>query len=312
MLPRLLRLHPLTYRRLIPISKEAEQEGAYRVAKRLQAVVLNSEGRTSGDLARILKAPRSKVSERLSRYQAQGVEGLLEGYRPARPARLSEAQHRPSARSSIAERGLWAPPRIWFADDRLGSEEEFGVVYHPGHVRKLLHDLGFSVSGPAGCWPAPTAASRTTGIATFIPALKKSRTENRALIFTNEASLRQDSTLHATWSRLGHPPEIPVSGERKSVKSWALSISGLPASTMAKPPSSMLPPIWTSSIAWLLIIAAAGPFSFRTTPRIIRTPRSGAGSSPTAPGWRSTNSLPTRPNSTHRAAVAVHPQNWNS
>jgi transposase len=73
-------------------------------------------------------------------------------------------------------------------------------------------------SGPAGCWPVPTAASRTAGIATFIPALKKARTENRALIFTDEASFRQDSTLHATWSRLGHPPEIPVTGERKSVK----------------------------------------------------------------------------------------------
>ena len=85
MLPRLLRLHPLTYRRLIRLSKEAEQEGAYRVAKRLQAVVLNSEGRTSGDLARILKAPRSKVSEWLARYQAHGVEGLLEGYRSGRP-----------------------------------------------------------------------------------------------------------------------------------------------------------------------------------------------------------------------------------
>ena len=48
MLPRLLRLHPKTFRRLIRLSKEAEQEGAYRVAKRLQAVVLNSEGRTSG------------------------------------------------------------------------------------------------------------------------------------------------------------------------------------------------------------------------------------------------------------------------
>jgi transposase len=24
--------------------------------------------------------------------------------------------------------------------------------------------------------------------------------------------------LHATWSRVGHPPEIPVTGERKSVK----------------------------------------------------------------------------------------------
>jgi len=24
--------------------------------------------------------------------------------------------------------------------------------------------------------------------------------------------------LHATWSRVGHPPEVPVTGERKSVK----------------------------------------------------------------------------------------------
>ncbi len=68
MLARLLRLHPQTYHRLIRWSREAEREGVYRVAKRLQAVVLNSEGRTSGDLARILKAPRSKVSEWLARY----------------------------------------------------------------------------------------------------------------------------------------------------------------------------------------------------------------------------------------------------
>jgi transposase len=38
------------------------------------------------------------------------------------------------------------------------------------------------------------------------------------LIFTDEASFRQDSTLHATWSRVGCPPEVPVTGERKSVK----------------------------------------------------------------------------------------------
>src|SRR5271167_1912060 len=94
MVPRILSLHPKTYKRLIRLRKEAEQEGAYRVAKRLQAIVLNSEGRTSGDLARILKAPRSKVSGWLARYQAHGVEGLLEGYRSGRPARLSEVQHR--------------------------------------------------------------------------------------------------------------------------------------------------------------------------------------------------------------------------
>src|SRR2546422_11536571 len=86
MLARLLRLHPSTYKRLVRLSKEAERDGAYRVAKRLQAVVLNSEGQTSGELARILKAPRSKVSEWLQRFQIHGVDGLLEGYRSGRPS----------------------------------------------------------------------------------------------------------------------------------------------------------------------------------------------------------------------------------
>src|SRR5712692_6771129 len=35
MLARLLRLHPSTYKRLVRLSKEAERDGAYRVAKRL-------------------------------------------------------------------------------------------------------------------------------------------------------------------------------------------------------------------------------------------------------------------------------------
>jgi hypothetical protein len=49
MLPRMLHLHPSTYQRLIRLSKEAEKDGAYRVAKRLRAVILNSQGHTSGE-----------------------------------------------------------------------------------------------------------------------------------------------------------------------------------------------------------------------------------------------------------------------
>src|SRR5260370_37013774 len=92
MLARLLRLHPSTYKRLGRLSKEAERDGAYRVARRLQAVGLNSEGQTSGELARILKAPRSKGSEWLQRYQTDGEDGLLEGYRSGRPSQLQEKQ----------------------------------------------------------------------------------------------------------------------------------------------------------------------------------------------------------------------------
>jgi transposase len=150
MLPRLLRLHPKTYSCLVRLSKEAERDGAYRVAKRLQAVVLNSEGRTSGELARVLPAPRSKVSEWLSRYQAYGVKGLLEGYRSGRPSRLTKPQQTQLGdildRGPVAyglDSGVWTSPLIAWV-----IEEEFSVSYHPGHVRKLLQEIGFSVQRP--------------------------------------------------------------------------------------------------------------------------------------------------------------------
>jgi transposase len=38
------------------------------------------------------------------------------------------------------------------------------------------------------------------------------------LIHADEASFRQDSTLHSTWARKGCQPEVPVTGERKSAK----------------------------------------------------------------------------------------------
>ena len=62
MLRRMLQLHPSTYQRLIRLSKEAEKDGAYRVAKRLRAVILNSQGHIIGELAKILQAPRPTYS----------------------------------------------------------------------------------------------------------------------------------------------------------------------------------------------------------------------------------------------------------
>jgi transposase len=94
MVPRTLELHPSTLKRLVRLSKEAERDGSYRVAKRLQAVVMNAEGYSSGEIARILKAPRSKTSEWLRRYDEQGVDGLLEGHRSGRPKELDERQRR--------------------------------------------------------------------------------------------------------------------------------------------------------------------------------------------------------------------------
>ena len=147
---RLIRLHPQTYQRLARLRKEAERAGAYRVAKRLHAVLLNADGHSSGRIAEILKASRSKTSEWLANYDTHGEEGLLEGQRSGRPARLSEAQR--TALGDIIESGtvaygidsgVWTSPMI----GRV-IEDEFGVMFHPGHVRKLLAAIGFSVQRP--------------------------------------------------------------------------------------------------------------------------------------------------------------------
>ena len=125
-------------------------EGAYRVAKRIHAVLLNHDEYTSGQIALLLDASRSKVSEWLKNFESYGYDALLEGHRSGRTPALSEKQRQeledivdsgPVAYGFTS--GVWTSPMI-----RQVIEMEFGVSYHPGHVRKLLHDLGFSVQRP--------------------------------------------------------------------------------------------------------------------------------------------------------------------
>ena len=175
MLARLLHLHPKTHIRLVRLSKEAERDGAYRVAKRLQAVVLNSEGRTSGEVAGILKAPRSKVSEWLFLYQTHGVDGLLEGYRSGRPSCLTAEQcvqlgdildSGPVAYG--LDTGIWTSPMLAWV-----IEEEFRIAYHPGHVRKLLRQMGFSVQRPRRVLARADASAQDRWHRRTYPNLKK-------------------------------------------------------------------------------------------------------------------------------------------
>ena len=47
---------------------------------------------------------------------------------------------------------------------------------------------------------------------------KKTAEQNGKLVFEDEASFRQDSTLYRTGSRVGQQPLVPVTGARQSVK----------------------------------------------------------------------------------------------
>src|SRR5271157_6175386 len=69
---------------------------------------------------------------------------------PSAEAQLSNSQRQPLRdildSGPVAyglDTGIWTSPMIAWV-----IEQEFGVHYHPGHVRKLLHELGFSMQRP--------------------------------------------------------------------------------------------------------------------------------------------------------------------
>ncbi len=147
---RMLKLHHNTTNKLLKLKGEAEKSGAYRVAKRMHAVLLNNEGHSSGSIAKLLHSPRSAVSEWLKNYEFFGYESLLEGQRSGRPKGLTEKQEQqlcdiidsgPVAYGYLS--GVWTSPMI-----KKVIEEEFGLSYHAGHVRKILYSLNYSMQRP--------------------------------------------------------------------------------------------------------------------------------------------------------------------
>jgi transposase len=115
------------------------------------------------------------VSEWLQRYQTEGVDGLLEGYRSGRPSQLTENQQQQLGdivdSGPVAyglDNGIWTSPMIAWV-----IEEEFGVQYHPGHVRKLLDAWGFSVPRPRRILARADVAAQDRWRRRIYPNLKK-------------------------------------------------------------------------------------------------------------------------------------------
>jgi transposase len=93
---------------------------------------------------------RTRVHAWIGAWNEYGNEGLLEGHRSGRPTELNATQRDHLAdildSGPVAQglnTGVWTSPLI-----AQIIEEEFDVSYHPGHVRRLLKRLNFSVQRP--------------------------------------------------------------------------------------------------------------------------------------------------------------------
>ncbi len=139
-----------TLQRLKRLRQAAQTDKAPRVALRLDAIMLSVQGQTTGQIAQGLQVDRTRVHAWINAWNEYGEEGLLEGHRSGRPAQLNTTQRELLAdildSGPVAyglNTGVWTSPLITQI-----IAEEFSVEYHPGHVRRLLKQLNFSVQRP--------------------------------------------------------------------------------------------------------------------------------------------------------------------
>jgi len=121
-------------------------------ARRIEAGRWFARGLSQAQVARRLRVSRQSASRWFHLWEANGGVGLRGAGRTGRRCRLSdkdlcrlEALLTEGPQAQGYETNLWTLQRI-----AQVMERHLGVRYHPGHVWKLLGQLGWSCQRPEG------------------------------------------------------------------------------------------------------------------------------------------------------------------
>lgn len=118
--------------------------------RRRRALALLDEGRSLNEVARLVGCAPSSVMRWRNARRRGGVQALKVRFSPGRPSKLAAPQRRRLVRRLL--RGAMAcgyQTELW-TTGRIAEliEREYGIHYHPDHVGRLLHDLGWSHQKP--------------------------------------------------------------------------------------------------------------------------------------------------------------------
>jgi len=149
--------------------------------RRRAAVQLLRRGRTLSAVARQVHASVSSVFRWWQAYQHEGRRGLRAKPTPGRPPGLSSIQSGKLVQLMVKgplragyRTDLWTLARVAALIDR-----EFGIRYHPGHVWKLLRNLGWSCQKPERRAVERDEAAIARWKYTEWPRIKKRRSTGR-------------------------------------------------------------------------------------------------------------------------------------
>ena len=120
--------------------------------RRFEFIRLYERGETPSTIARRLRTVRQTVYRWIQDYRVGGKDGLKKAGRAGRKPRLNQQQLQRLEKLLLQgperlgyETPLWTCPRVAHL-----IEQEFGVLYHEGHVWKILVLLGWSPQRPTG------------------------------------------------------------------------------------------------------------------------------------------------------------------
>jgi transposase len=137
-------------RRLRELLAEAEAAKDLATWRRAYCVLGYIDGQRVIAMADSLGINRTAITKWLAWYNAEGADGLRTKPSPGRVPRLTADQRAEVVRVVEAgpiaagfSSGVWVGALVgeWI-------EKRFGVRYHPQHIPRLLHQLGFSVQRP--------------------------------------------------------------------------------------------------------------------------------------------------------------------
>jgi len=152
--------------------------------RRLQAAQLFAKAKGRGALARIarlLEVSRQSITRWYRQWKDEGVAALQGAGRAGRMPRLSAEQLREvdwALRQGARDQGfgtdLWTLPRVAQVIERVS-----GVHYHPGHVWRVLRQMGWTLQRPARRARERNEEAIRQWIAERWPVVKKKRAANK-------------------------------------------------------------------------------------------------------------------------------------
>jgi transposase len=121
-------------------------------ARRLKAAELLKKGVSEAEVARRVGVHRQSVNRWSRALKESGRRGLRQAGRAGRKPRLTEAQLlrvekalKRGPEASGYPTGLWT---AWRVADWI--EREFSIQFHPGHVWRILRQMGWTPQRPTG------------------------------------------------------------------------------------------------------------------------------------------------------------------